>query len=198
MRRAIDIAVSGIGLLVLVMPLLLVSILALLSQGAPIFFVQTRSGLYGAPFRLVKFRTMRNAFAADGKPLPDDQRTTRVGAMLRRTRIDELPQLWNVLRGDMSLIGPRPLLPASIAQAGAAGIFRGTVRPGMTGWAQVNGNTRLDEADKIRLDNWYIANRTLGYDITIILRTIGVAVFGERTNMAAIGRAHASDLGRRG
>jgi lipopolysaccharide/colanic/teichoic acid biosynthesis glycosyltransferase len=197
MRRTIDVAVSGIGLLFLAVPLLLVSILAFLAQGAPVFFVQTRSGLYGAPFRLVKFRTMRNAFAADGKPLPDDQRTTRFGAMLRRTRIDELPQLWNVLRGDMSLIGPRPLLPASIAQAVGAGVFRGTVRPGMTGWAQVNGNTRLNDADKILLDNWYIANRTVGCDVTIILRTIGVALFGERTNKVAIRRAHAGDLGRR-
>lgn len=197
MRRAIDIVVSGIGLIVLAIPLLLVSILALWAQGAPIFFVQIRSGHHGAPFRLVKFRTMRNAFAADGKPLPDDQRTTRFGAMLRRTRIDELPQLWNVLHGDMSLIGPRPLLPASIAQAAGAGVFRGMVRPGMTGWAQVNGNTRLNETDKILLDNWYIANRTMGCDIIIILRTIGVALFGERTNRVAIRRAHAGDLGRR-
>ena len=197
-RRCADmlVAVTALGLLA---PLLLLTGVALLLlDGSPVLFVQTRSGLGGRPFRLVKFRSMNEARGACGALLPDAKRTTPSGRLLRATRIDELPQLWNVLLGDMSLIGPRPLLPVTVAAAGEAGRERGRVRPGMTGWAQVNGNTLLSDADKIALDLWYIRNRTAALDLRIIGRTLLVSLLGERRDAAAIGRAHAGASHRRG
>jgi lipopolysaccharide/colanic/teichoic acid biosynthesis glycosyltransferase len=141
---------------------------------------------------------MNGARDGDGRLLPDSQRITPVGRALRATRLDELPQLWNVLIGDMSLIGPRPLLPETIADAGADGWSRGRIRPGLTGWAQVNGNTLLSDADKIALDNWYISHRSLGLDLRIVARTLLVSLRGERRDAAAIGRAHARSSHRRG
>ena len=197
-RRCSDmlVAVTALGLLA---PLLLLTGVALLLlDGSPVLFVQTLSGLGGRPFRLVKFRSMNEARGACGALLPDAERTTSSGRLLRAARIDELPQLWNVLLGDMSLIGPRPLLPVTVAAAGEAGRERGRVRPGMTGWAQVNGNTLLSDADKIALDLWYIRNRTAALDLRIIGRTLLVSLLGERRDAAAIGRAHAGASHRRG
>ncbi|WP_037538383.1 sugar transferase [Sphingomonas sp. PR090111-T3T-6A] len=197
-RRCIDILISVTALGLLAPLLLLFGLVLLLVDGSPVLFVQTRSGLGGRPFRLVKFRTMNEARGACGTLLSDAERTTPIGRLLRGTRIDELPQFWNVLLGDMSLIGPRPLLPITIAAAGDAGRERGQVLPGMTGWAQVNGNTLLSDADKIALDLWYIRNRTAALDLRIIGRTLLVGLLGERRNAAAIGRAHAGASHRRG
>jgi lipopolysaccharide/colanic/teichoic acid biosynthesis glycosyltransferase len=197
-RRGIDMLVGGLGLFLCGPFLILFALILLMIDGRPVLFTQTRSGLGGRSFRVVKFRTMSDARDAGGVLLPDPERITTVGRLLRATRVDELPQLWNVLIGDMSLIGPRPLLPATIADAKDAGRERGRVRPGVTGWAQVNGNTLLSDDDKIALDNWYIRNRSLRLDLRIVARTLLVSLRGERRDMAAIGRAHAGAPHRRG
>ncbi len=197
-RRGIDMLVGGLGLFLCGPLLILFGLILLMIDGRPVLFTQTRSGLGGRSFRVVKFRTMSDARDAGGVLLPDPERITAVGRLLRATRVDELPQLWNVLIGDMSLIGPRPLLPSTIADAKDAGRERGRVRPGVTGWAQVNGNTLLSDDDKIALDNWYIRNRSLRLDLRIVVRTLLVSLRGERRDMAAIGRAHAGAPHRRG
>lgn len=197
-RRFLDILVAGAGLSLLAVPMAAIAIVILSVDGRPILFRQVRSGLGARRFTLVKFRTMNQARDGEGQLLPDRQRVIPVGRALRATRLDELPQLWNVLVGDMSLIGPRPLLPETIAEARVAGWSRGRIRPGLTGWAQVNGNTLLTDAEKIALDNWYIAHRSLGLDLRIVGRTLLVTLLGERRDMAAIGRAHAGSPHRRG
>lgn len=197
-RRIIDILVAGGGLVLLALPMAAIAVVILRGDGRPILFRQVRSGLGARRFVVVKFRTMSDVCDGDGRLLPDHQRMTPVGRALRAMRLDELPQLWNVLIGDMSLIGPRPLLPETIAQAAGAGWLRGRIRPGLTGWAQVNGNTLLTDAEKIALDNWYIAHRSLRLDLRIIGRTLLVSLLGERRNVAAIGNAHARSPHRRG
>ncbi len=168
-------------LLILALPLLTVlAVLVGLSMGRPVLFRQMRSGKGGAGFVLIKFRSMSDARDATGELLPDDKRITLVGRLLRRTRLDELPGLANVLRGEMNFVGPRPLLVRTIADKGEAGRRRGEVSPGITGWAQVNGNTLLTLDEKIALDLWYIDNRTMWLDLQIILRTLLVMVGGER------------------
>ena len=196
-RRVIDILAAGAGLCLFGPFLILSGLALLLLDGRPVLFIQTRSGFGGRCFRVVKFRSMNNARDADGVLLPDAERITTAGRVLRATRIDEFPQLWNVLIGDMSLIGPRPLLPSTVAEAGEAGRERGRVRPGVTGWAQVNGNTLLSDSDKIALDTWYIRNRSLGLDVRIVARTLLVSLRGERRDVVAIGRAHAGAAHRR-
>ena len=196
-RRAVDIAV-GLGGLVLAMPVMAVVAGYLrVTAGAPVLFVQRRATLGGRTFRLRKFRTMTTPREADGHLRSDEQRLVRGGRFLRATRLDELPQLWHVLVGDMSLIGPRPLLPETIEEAGRIGIARGLVRPGLTGWSQVNGNTRLSDPEKFALDLWYARNRTFRLDLQILAQTLLVAVRGERRNPVAIRRAHAGDHRRR-
>lgn len=159
----------------------LVALAVRLSVGRPIFFKQVRAGR-GASFEILKFRTMLDLRDDAGTLLSDSRRLTRVGRLLRRTRLDELPELINILRGEMSFVGPRPLLPETIAAFGDGGIARGRVRPGLTGWAQVNGNTLLTSEEKLELDLWYVANRSFGRDFEILLRTIGVMILGERRN----------------
>jgi sugar transferase EpsL len=131
-----------------------------------------RPGLGGVPFRLVKFRTMSDGLDARGEPLPDGERLTRLGAFLRRTSIDELPQLWNVLRGDMSLVGPRPLLMEYLDRYSPEQARRHDVRPGITGWAQVNGRNALSWEDRFRLDVWYVDNRSHALDLRILWTTL--------------------------
>lgn len=190
MRRGPDIAIALLALVVTA-PLLLVAALAVLADlGRPVLFVQARSGLGGTAFRMVKLRTMTNARDAQGRLLPDAARVTRLGRLLRRSRIDELPGLVHLLTGEMSLIGPRPLLPATVAAMGEAGEQRGRVLPGLTGWAQVNGNALLSQGQKLAHDLWYIDNRSLGLDLLILVRTVRVVIFGERLGDPA-GRAYA-------
>jgi lipopolysaccharide/colanic/teichoic acid biosynthesis glycosyltransferase len=198
LRRAVDLVIAGTALIAAspVMAAIGLAILAL--DGKPMLFRQTRVSLKGRPFDVVKFRTMRDTRDASGHLLPDPSRVTTIGKLLRATRLDELPQLWNILTGAMSLIGPRPLLPATIAQAGEQGHLRCTVRPGLTGWAQVNGNALLSDADKLALDVWYIANRSLALDLQILVRTIAVATMGERPDPVSIRRAREGNPDRGG
>ena len=197
-RRLIDMLVAAAAL-PLALPVMAVIATAIkLTDGDPVLFRQVRVTKGRRRFELIKFRTMTDARDAQGHLLPDRMRMTRLGRFLRRSRMDELPQLWNILTGAMSLIGPRPLLPATIEEAGEAGRRRCEVTPGLTGWAQVNGNALLGEQDKFALDLWYIANRSLRLDVMILIRTAGVAICGERFNPSSIRRAHEGHSRRRG
>lgn len=185
LRRMMDAMVSGAALVAASPLIALLYMIVLTTMGGPAFFIQERAGRNRRPFRMVKFRTMTNATDLDGRLLGDDQRVTRLGRFLRRTRLDELPELWNILRGHMALVGPRPLLLTSAPNLGSPGDERLSVRPGLTGWAQVNGNTLLSDDQKLALDLWYVRNRSLALDMKIILKTIGVIVFGEKLRPAA-------------
>ncbi|EGT0636796.1 sugar transferase, partial [Citrobacter freundii] len=140
--------------------------------GSPVLFKQQRPGLNGKPFNMIKFRTMRDAYDKDGNPLPDDERMTVFGTKLRNMSLDELPELWNVLRGDMSLVGPRPLLMQYLSLYNTKQMRRHEVRPGITGWAQVNGRNSISWQEKFDLDVWYIDNHSLVLDLKILLLTI--------------------------
>ena len=191
MRRLVDILVAG-GAGLLLLPVLAVTwLLVLAFLGRPALFVQTRSGRRGLPFRLVKFRTMTNERDAAGELLSDHLRMTTLGRLLRRSRLDEAPSFWNILKGEMSLVGPRPLLPQTVTAMGEAGRERGSVRPGLTGWAQVNGNALLSDSEKLALDLWYIRRRSLRLDVLIVCRTLKVIVFGEHVDRAQLHRAEA-------
>jgi lipopolysaccharide/colanic/teichoic acid biosynthesis glycosyltransferase len=157
-------------------------------MGKPVLFRQTRPGLHGVPFLMIKFRTMRDAVDASGVPLPDAARLTRLGRFLRSSSLDELPELWNVLKGEMSLVGPRPLLMEYLPLYSAEQARRHEVRPGVTGWAQVNGRNALSWEDKFALDLWYVENRSLWLDLKIVWMTIrkvikrdGISAEGEAT-----------------
>jgi lipopolysaccharide/colanic/teichoic acid biosynthesis glycosyltransferase len=143
-----------------------------LTMGSPVLFRQVRPGRYCRLFTLFKFRTMRNTTAPEGAPLPDTERLTPLGTFLRRTSLDELPQLWNVLRGDLSLVGPRPLLPEYLDRYTTIQARRHEVRPGITGWAQVNGRNALSWEDKFALDVWYVDNWNLWLDLRILWLTL--------------------------
>jgi lipopolysaccharide/colanic/teichoic acid biosynthesis glycosyltransferase len=198
MRRPLDIVGACLGL-ALTWPLLIcIGLATAETLGRPVLFRQVRSGRGGRPFVMVKFRTMRALHDPAGRLLPDKLRATRLGRLLRRTRLDELPELWNIARGDMSFVGPRPLLQETIAAMGEAGHVRGSVRPGLTGWAQVNGNALLSERDKLALDLWYVANASFATDLMIIARTLKVVFFGERINERRVKEAYASHRRRGG
>lgn len=172
MKRVLDLVCSGLGLLVLSPVLLVLAILIALRLGRPVLFTQTRPGLYGKPFRMLKFRSMTSACDASGNLLPDEQRLTPFGQRLRSTSLDELPGLWSVLKGDMSLVGPRPLLMEYLPLYSPEQTRRHEVRPGITGWAQVNGRNAISWEEKFALDVWYVDNQSLWLDIKIILLTI--------------------------
>jgi lipopolysaccharide/colanic/teichoic acid biosynthesis glycosyltransferase len=188
MKRFFDVLMAGM-VLCLAAPLLLFGALAVsVSMGQPIFFRQMRPGFKGRPFRLYKFRTMREASGADGQPLSDAERLTRCGSWLRRASIDELPQLINVLKGDMSIVGPRPLLMEYLPLYSPEQMRRHEVLPGITGWAQVNGRNALSWEERFRLDVWYVDNRSFWLDMKILLLTAkkvlvreGISAAGEAT-----------------
>lgn len=188
LKRLIDIVVSALLLLVLSPLMFVVAILVRAKLGSPIFFRQQRPGLHGKPFVLVKFRTMLDAHGPDGTPLPDSERLTPFGKWLRSTSLDELPELWNVLKGDMSLVGPRPLLMQYLPLYTPAQRRRHDVCPGLTGWAQVNGRNALTWPDKFALDLWYVDNHSLWVDAKIVAMTVrqvfvrhGISAEGEAT-----------------
>jgi lipopolysaccharide/colanic/teichoic acid biosynthesis glycosyltransferase len=189
MERGLEFAVVLLGTLMILPLFVVVSVIIVAAIGRPVFFTQTRAGLGGVPFRLVKFRTMTESKGPDGRLLDDALRVNAVTKLVRRTRVDEIPQLWSIIRGDMALVGPRPLLPATIAEFGPAGVERCRVRPGLTGWAQVSGNTRLTDSEKLDLDLWYVANRTLALDLRILAETVRVAIVGERRNAERLATA---------
>ena len=186
-KRAFDIVVAGM-LLILTLPLLVVVATAVrIFLGAPVVFRQQRPGRHGEPFDMMKFRSMTNARDANGALLPDAQRLTPFGLWLRRTSIDELPELWCVLRGDMSLVGPRPLLMEYLPLYSAEQAKRHAMRPGITGWAQVNGRNALSWEEKFELDIWYVEHQSLALDLRILLMTLGALV--RRDDVSAPGEA---------
>lgn len=172
LKRLVDVVGAATGL-VLLSPLIAASAIAVwMSMGRPVLFRQRRPGKGERPFAMVKFRTMRDALDPAGRPLPDGERLTRVGRLLRATSLDELPELWNVLTGDMSLVGPRPLLMAYLDRYTPEQARRHEVKPGITGWAQVNGRNAIGWDDKFALDLWYVEHRSLALDLRILLMTI--------------------------
>jgi lipopolysaccharide/colanic/teichoic acid biosynthesis glycosyltransferase len=188
--RAMPSRIASVVLLVLSLPLWIVAAaIVWASLGRPLFFRQSRSGLGARPFVICKFRTMHEGRDVDGALLPDALRETPATRLMRSIRIDELPQLLSIARGDMAFIGPRPLLPATIAEFGELGRIRGTVRPGLSGWAQVNGNTRLTNSEKLALDLWYVRNRSLWLDLRILVLTVQVALLGERVDRRHVDHA---------
>ena len=171
-KRVIDILGAVIGLMVFAVPMVLIAVAVYVTLGRPVLFRQLRPGLHGRPFWLYKFRTMTDARDSAGRLLPDEQRLTRFGRWLRATSLDELPELWNVLRGDMSLVGPRPLLTEYLDRYTPEQARRHDVKPGITGWAQVNGRNAISWEEKFALDVWYVDNWTLWLDLKILFMTV--------------------------
>ena len=173
MKRVFDFGVATIGLVLLSPVLLIVALLIRVKLGSPVLFTQTRPGYGGRPFRLSKFRTMTNERAPSGELLPDRDRITPLGRFLRSTSLDEIPGLWAVAKGDMSLVGPRPLLTEYLPLYSREHARRHDVRPGITGWAQVNGRNAISWEDRLALDVWYVDHRSMLLDLNILWRTIG-------------------------
>jgi lipopolysaccharide/colanic/teichoic acid biosynthesis glycosyltransferase len=170
-KRCFDLLVTVLALFLLALPLLVIFLLIYHKLGSPVLFRQIRPGLHGKPFKMIKFRTMTNECDFDGNLLPDSQRLTSLGRFLRATSLDELPELWNVLKGDMSLVGPRPLLMEYLDLYTKDQLRRHEVRPGITGWAQVNGRNGISWEDKFELDIWYVDNHSFWLDLKILLKT---------------------------
>lgn len=187
-KRLFDITVSACTLFALLPVLKIIAWQVRRKMGPPVLFRQIRPGLYGKPFQIIKFRTMRDTNDAKGNPLPDSERMTQFGNFLRSSSLDELPELWNVFKGDMSMVGPRPLLMEYLPLYSPEQARRHEVRPGLTGWAQINGRNTLGWEDKFKLDVWYVDNQSLWLDLKIILLTIkkvciqeGIRAVGEMT-----------------
>ncbi|THF56604.1 sugar transferase [Ollibium composti] len=188
MKRAFDIIVSGLAGIILSPFIAMIALLVRWRLGSPVLFRQTRPGKNAVPFGMLKFRTMTDGRGADGNLLPDAERLTGFGGFLRSTSLDELPELWNVLKGDMSLVGPRPLLMEYLPLYSPEQARRHEVRPGLTGWAQVNGRNALSWDDKFALDVWYVDNRSFFLDLKIVALTVvrvlkrsGISAEGEAT-----------------
>lgn len=188
LKRLIDITASGAALAVLSPVLAVTAYKVKKNLGSPVLFKQTRPGLDGKPFEMIKFRTMKDATDKDGNLLPDSERLTPFGQKLRSTSIDELPELWNVLKGDMSLVGPRPLLMEYLPLYNSEQARRHNVRPGVTGYAQVNGRNAISWEQKFALDTWYVNNQSLWLDFKILAKTVkqvlikdGISAEGEAT-----------------
>ncbi|MDJ0624632.1 MAG: sugar transferase [Desulfocapsaceae bacterium] len=178
-KRFLDITIAFSSLLILTPVFCLLAILIRMRLGSPILFSQVRPGLKGRPFTLYKFRTMSKETEPSGQTLSDKQRMTPFGQFLRSTSLDELPELWNVLKGDMSLVGPRPLLMEYLPLYSTEQVRRHEVRPGITGWAQINGRNALSWEEKFKLDVWYVDNHSLWLDVKILFLTIKKVLFRE-------------------
>lgn len=191
-KRSVDLVLASIGLLATA-PLLGAAALAVQSSiGSPVFFRQTRIGRGGRAFRVYKLRTMTDARDAAGHLLPDEERITRLGHWIRASSIDELPQLWNVIRGDMSLVGPRPLLPQYLPRYSRSQARRHEVRPGITGWAQIHGRNELSWEERFERDVWYVDHWSLALDAEILVKTVGKVL--RRDGIAQSGRATMSEF----
>ncbi|MCB7480605.1 sugar transferase [Christiangramia sediminis] len=177
-----DFIVSLIGLIILSPLLILITILLSLANKGKPFFFQNRPGKFGKNFKIVKFKTMTDAVDKDGEPLSDELRLTTIGKFVRKTSIDEIPQLFNVLKGDMSIIGPRPLLPQYLKLYSKRQGRRHEVRPGITGWAQVNGRNAISWTQKFEYDIWYVENISFGLDLKILFKTIKKVLISEGIN----------------
>lgn len=187
-KRLFDLLTTFVLLIVLAPIMLAIAIVVRVRLGAPVLFVQERPGLHGNVFKMRKFRTMRNAVGADGEPLPDAERIDEFGRWLRATSLDELPELWNVLVGEMSLVGPRPLLKEYLPLYTPEQARRHDIRPGITGWAQVNGRNAISFEDKFELDVWYVDNRSLLLDMRIMWLTVLKVL--RRSDMSEGGDVH--------
>ena len=172
LKRLLDIVIASSALVLLSPVYALVAYKVKKNLGSPVLFRQLRPGLHGKPFEMVKFRTMKDALDLDGNPLPDSERLTPFGKMLRATSLDEMPELWNVIKGDMSIVGPRPLLMEYLPLYNREQAKRHNVRPGITGYAQVNGRNAISWEKKFELDTWYVENQSLWLDFKIMLKTI--------------------------
>jgi lipopolysaccharide/colanic/teichoic acid biosynthesis glycosyltransferase len=188
MKRSFDLILSILAISVLALPFLVIACVVRARIGSPVFFAQVRPGVRGEPFMMYKFRSMTDERGPDGELLPDSLRLTRVGRFMRSTSVDELPELWNVLKGEMSLVGPRPLLMEYLPLYTPQQRRRHDVRPGITGWAQVNGRNALTWEQKFELDVWYVDHRSFWLDLRILLMTVrkvfvreGISAKGEAT-----------------
>ena len=186
-KRTFDLLIAAVALVLLAQVLAITALLVRVGLGSPVLFRQQRPGLHGAPFTLIKFRTMTDRRGADGALLPDAERLPALGRFLRASSLDELPELWNILRGEMSLVGPRPLLMQYLPLYSAEQARRHDVRLGLTGWAQVNGRNALTWDAKFAADVWYVDNRSLALDLRILWLTV-LAVFA-RKGISAAGEA---------
>ena len=172
LKRLLDIIIASIALILLSPLYALVAYKVRKNLGSPVLFRQVRPGLHGKPFEMIKFRTMKDAVDEQGNPLPDSERLTPFGQMLRSTSLDEMPELWNVIKGDMSIVGPRPLLMEYLPLYSPAQAKRHDVRPGMTGHAQVNGRNAIGWEEKFKLDTWYVENQSIWLDFKIMFKTV--------------------------
>jgi sugar transferase EpsL len=186
-KRCFDIAFASLAFLVLLPLLALVAIAVRFAMGTPVFFTQTRPGYKGSPFRLLKFRTMTEARDAQGHMLPDSERLTKLGVILRRYSLDELPQIWNILGGSMSFVGPRPLLMEYLPRYTPEQMRRHDAKPGVTGWAQINGRNTLTWEQRFQLDVWYVEHQCLRLDTFILARTFSKVV--RREGISQVGHA---------
>ena len=184
LKRAFDICAAALGLAIVWPFLLVLAAIVRCSIGSPVFFRQTRIGYQGRPFEIFKFRTMTNRHDESGELLPDATRLTALGRFLRSTSLDELPELYNILRGDMSFVGPRPLLVEYLPLYSARQALRHEVRPGLTGWAQINGRNALSWQDRFEMDVWYVENRSFALDLRILCKTLGKVIRREGINSA--------------
>jgi len=172
MKRLLDIIIASIALVLLSPLYFYVAYKVKKNLGSPVLFRQVRPGLHGRPFEMIKFRTMKDAIDANGQLLPDSERLTPFGRMLRSSSLDEMPELWNVIKGDMSIVGPRPLLMEYLPLYSPEQAKRHDVRPGMTGYAQVNGRNAIGWEEKFKLDTWYVENQSIWLDFKIMLKTV--------------------------
>lgn len=172
LKRLLDIIIASIALILLSPLYAFVAYKVKKNLGSPVLFRQVRPGLHGKPFEMIKFRTMKDAVDEQGNPLPDNERLTPFGKMLRSTSLDEMPELWNVIKGDMSIVGPRPLLMEYLPLYSPEQAKRHDVRPGMTGHAQVNGRNAISWEEKFKLDTWYVENQSVWLDFKIMLKTV--------------------------
>ncbi|MDD4853753.1 MAG: sugar transferase [Acinetobacter towneri] len=171
-KRLLDIIIASIALILLSPLYFYVAHKVKKNLGSPVLFRQVRPGLHGKPFEMIKFRSMKDAVDAQGNPLPDSERLTPFGKMLRSSSLDEMPELWNVIKGDMSIVGPRPLLMEYLPLYNQEQAKRHLVRPGMTGHAQVNGRNAISWEEKFKLDTWYVENQSVWLDFKIMLKTV--------------------------
>ena len=197
LKRSLDIIIASTALILLSPLYLYVAHKVKKNLGSPVLFRQIRPGLHGKPFEMIKFRTMKDALDEQGNPLPDSERLTPFGKMLRSTSLDEMPELWNVIKGDMSVVGPRPLLMEYLPLYNKEQAKRHDVRPGMTGHAQVNGRNAISWEEKFKLDTWYVENQSIWLDFKIMLKTVqkviakdDISAEGEATMTRFIGSKH--------
>ena len=201
LKRLLDIIIASIALILLSPLYAFVAYKVRKNLGSPVLFRQVRPGLHGKPFEMIKFRTMKDAVDEQGNPLPDSERLTPFGQMLRSTSLDEMPELWNVIKGDMSIVGPRPLLMEYLPLYSPEQAKRHNVRPGMTGHAQVNGRNAIGWEEKFKLDTWYVENQSIWLDFKIMFKTVhkvlakdDISAEGEATMTRFTGSQHKDEI----